>query len=220
MGNQQRTPKQPIAIFAVLGFLNEYAGRYIARDSDHIETFSHIERAKAVLFEKYLRQLIDEFQLDTTIHRESRGDKSKESIFFYSKELARLINAYYLRNHLTGTEVDDSPAYTQGEGFFRKQAGLISEAVFPADDRESRLSYLIGAYQRFGQRNFFRFYNAGHKVKLVANLLKEAGSPNVVIIYPDPDAIPAVTLVAFEPTEELIERFGLQVDRFYFAGSE
>jgi hypothetical protein len=120
-----------------------------------------------------------------------------------------------LENHLTGTQVDGSPAYTQGEGFFRKHPGLISEAVFPAEDRESRLSYLIGAYQRYGERNFFRFYNAGHKVKLVAKLLKEAGCPNVVIIYPVPDAIPAVTLVAFEPTEELIERFGLEVDSFY-----
>jgi hypothetical protein len=60
-------------------------------------------------------------------------------------------------------------------------------------------------------QNAFRFANAFHKVQLVQQLLREVGSSDVVIIYPDPERIPAVYRVAFAPTQELIARFDLRL---------
>lgn len=199
----------------MLGFLNEHFGRTVAQDSELIEHFFVNEQEKAQVFEENLQRVIQEYQLDTTVRREMAGDGDEKHTYFFSRELTQLIDSYYLNHYLTGREADGSPAYTKGGGFFRESPGMVSDAIFPAGDREARLSYLIGAYQRYGERNYFRFYNAAHKVKLVAKLLKEAGSPNVVIVYPDPEAIPAVFLVAFEPTDELIDRFNLGMRDYY-----
>lgn len=125
--------------------------------------------------------------------------------------MTQLIDSYYLSNFLTGKTADGTPADTEGLGVFRKFAGLISEAVFPVGDQEARWSFLMGTYQRYGWQNAFRFANAGHKMQLVAQLLREVGSPHVVVIYPHPDLIPSMSNVAFEPTSELVERLGLEL---------
>jgi hypothetical protein len=200
-------PPSPIAIFAVLGFLNEYAGRRVVQDGDLVESFYANETSQAKRFKQYLKRLIDEYHLDTTL----RSEIVEQCIFFHSLELTRLIDAYYLEHGLTGTIPDGTSAYTEGAGFFRNHAGHISAAVFPAEDREARLSYLVGAHERYGEQNSFRFANAFHKVQLVQQLLYDVGCPKVVIVYPNPDRIPAIYRIAFEPTSELITRLKLRL---------
>jgi hypothetical protein len=203
--------QKPATIYAVLGFLNEYAGRQVVEGSDLVESFYANEKGKPEIFENYLKLLVEEYQLHTTIRRETWGDALETGNSFYSVELTRLIDSYYLVHGLTGKKPDGTPAYTKSKGVFSKHVGRISDAIFPENDREARLSFLIGAHQRFGQQNSFRFANAWQKMQLVIQLLKEMDCPNVVIIYPHPEKIPAVSQVAFEPTPELIDRFGLEL---------
>ncbi len=208
---QQMTSSKPTkAIYAVLGFLDEYAGRYIAEDGDEVEFFYRDEAHEATRFGAYLYRLIDELELKTDLIREDIDGAT----LFHSAELTRLIDSYYLSNGLTGANPDGTPAYTDGRGFFRQHAGLISARVFPAGDTEAKWSFLQGAYERYGWNNAFRFANAWHKAKLIEQLLRELGSPEVVIIYSDPRRTPSVTNVAFGPTPELISRLGLLLSGF------
>lgn len=193
-------------IYAVIGFLEEYMGRSITQDSDLVEHFWVNETKKADIFEKYLIRLIDEFCLQTFLRREI----SEGHTYFLSLEIAQLINSFYLKYYLTGTDSNGNPAYTTGQGFFQENTGKISADVFPIGDREAKLSYLIGVHQRYGEENMFLFANAYHKAQLVYRLLQELGSPNVVFVYPNPDRAPCPFRVAFEPTGELIERFCLR----------
>lgn len=68
--------------------------------------------------------------------------------------------------------------------------------------------------RRYGRQNCFRFANAIHNVKLVAQLLREVGSQQVVVIHAHPDSAPSVQHVAFEPTDELVEQLGLELVRY------
>lgn len=193
-------------IYAVLGFLEEYIGRSITQNGDLVEHFWVNETKKADIFEKYLIRLIDEYYLQTSLHREV----SEGHTYFLSAEITQLINALYLQHHLTGTDSNGNPAYTTGQGFFQQNTGKISAEIFPPGDREAKLSYLIGVHQRCGEENMFLFANAYHKAQLVYQLLQELGSPNVVFVYADPDRAPSPFRVAFEPTAELIERLCLR----------
>jgi hypothetical protein len=195
-------------IYAVLGFLDEYAGKYVSED-DLIERFYPNEIEKARIFEQYLLCLIQEYQLQPDL----RSVVSDQFTHFYSKELAQLINSFYLTYYLTGKDENGNPAYTKGQGFIRQNAGLISIEIFPPNDREAKFSFLIGTFQRYGQkgRNIFQFANAHHKAKLVQQLLVDVGSSQVVFVYSPPDCAPCVYDVAFEPTAELIDRMNLKL---------
>jgi hypothetical protein len=201
-------PKSTIAspsktIFAVLGFLDEYTARFILKDGELVEHFYVNEKERANIFEDYLTRLVEELNLSTEIRRKVEEEHTN----FYSKELTQVIDSYYWSNKLIGLKSDGTAAYTEGVGF----GGLISDAVFPSGDLEAKWSFLIGAHQRYGWQNSFKFANAWHKVQLVSQLLKELGSTKVVIIYPNPDYVPSVSYVAFEPTAEIIKRLGLQL---------
>lgn len=193
-------------IYAVLGFLCEYIGRTITKDGELVEHFFVNETETTDIFEKYLMRLIDEYSLQTYLRREM----SKGHTYFLSAEITQLINSFYLKHYLTGTDSNVNQAYTTGQGFFQQNTGKISTEVFPSGDREAKLSYLIGVHQRYGEENIFSFANAYHKAQLVHQLLQELGSPNVVLVYPKPDRAPCLFRVAFEPTAELIERFCLR----------
>ena len=197
----------PNTLFAVLGFLEEYAGRRVTYNGDRVETFGADEAPQAKQFERCLRRLIDENQLQTTLRCEVVGNCTH----FYSRELTGLIDSHYLAHGLTGSNPDGSPAYTKGAGVVRSHAGRMALAAFPPGDREARLAYLVGAHQRWGQQNSFKVAYGFHKVKLLKQLLHEVGSPNVVIIYPGPELVPSVYQVAFEPTPELIARLNIEL---------
>lgn len=207
----KRQPPEPQVpsshtIYAVLGFLEEYIGRTITQNSNLVEHFWVNETKQADIFEKYLIRLIDEYCLQTSLHRVV----VEEHTYFLSPEITQLINDLYLQHDLTGTDSDGNPAYTTGQGFFQQNTGRISAEIFPPGDREAKLSYLIGVHQRYGEENMFLFANAYHKAQLVYQLLQELGNPNVVFVYADPDRAPSSFRVAFEPTVELIERFCLR----------
>lgn len=193
-------------LYAVLGFLEEYIGRTITQDGDLVEHFWVNETKKADIFEQYLIRLMDEYCLQTSLRREV----SEGHIYFLSAEITQFINALYLQHYLTGTDSTGNPAHTTGQGSFQQNTGKISAEIFPPGDREAKLSYLIGVYQRYGEENMFSFANAYHKARLVYQLLQELGCPNVVFVYADPDRIPSSFRVAFEPTAELIERLCLR----------
>ena len=205
---EKKNPDVPASktIYAVLGFLDEYIGRTIAKDGEVVEHFWVKETEKADIFEKYLVRLIDEYNLSTSLRREI----SEGHTYFFSTELTQLIDSFYLKHYLTGTDAYGNPAYTKGPGVFKQNTGKISAAIFPSGDREAKISYLIGAHQREGEENRFLFANAYHKAQLVYQLVKELGSPSVVFVHPDPDKIPSCFQVAFEPTAELIERLCLR----------
>jgi hypothetical protein len=198
-------------IYAVLGYLMEYVGRYIDEDesNDLVEHFFTNEIKEALIFEKYLLRLIKEYQFENNL----RSIVADKHTYFYSKELTHFINSYYLKYHLTGTDKNGNPAYTKGQGFFVENAGCISIDVFPQDDIEAKFSFLIGAHQRYGQKNLnmYQFANSHHKAKLVYQLLQDVGSPNVVFVYSPPDCAPCIYNVAFEPTPELIQRMDLRL---------
>lgn len=193
-------------IYAILGFLSEYIGRTITKNGELVEHFYVNEPKKADIFEKYLMCLIDEYSLQTSLRREI----SKGHTYFLSAEITQLINSFYLKHYLTGTDSNGNPAYTIGQGIFQQNTGMISAEVFPSGDREAKLSYLIGVHHRYGEENMFFFANAYHKAQLVHQLLQELGSPKVVFVYGDPERVPYSFRVAFEPTAELIERFCLR----------
>jgi hypothetical protein len=200
----------PYIIYAVLGFLNEYIGRTVVKESELVEHFWNNESQIADIFEQYLLSLIDDRNLQTSLRREVKDGQT----YFFSTELTQLIDSYYLTHRLTGTDADRNPAYTSGQGVFQQNTGKISTAIFPSSDREAKFAYLIGTYQRYGKHNMFQFANAHHKAQLVQQLLQEVGSPQVVFIYSDPDSVPSIFRVAFEPTIELIERLNLQLSGY------
>ena len=205
---EKKNPDVPVSktIYAVLGFLDEYMGRAIAKDGELVEGFSVSFTEQSDIFEQYLVRLINEYNLSTSLRREI----SEGHTYFFSLELTQLINSFYLKHYLTGMDADGNPAYTTGLGFWKRNTGKISAKVFPCGDREAKISYLIGTHQRYGTENCFLFANAYHKAQLVYQLLKELGSPSVVFVHPDPDKIPSCFQVAFEPTAELIERLCLR----------
>jgi hypothetical protein len=192
-------------LFVVLGFLHEYAGRRIVAQSDLVEQFFGDEHA-AALFAHYLHALGQEQHLGTPVRRERRHGQT----YFYSHALTQLIDAVYLRHGLTGSTASGATASPPGSGVEHTATGRISAAVFPAGDHTAKLSYLLGAYHRYGEQNAFRLANAYHKVQLVKQLLHDVGSPSVTIWYPPPDRVPAVYRVVFEPTADLRAAFGLQ----------
>ncbi|NES95413.1 MAG: hypothetical protein F6K32_09305 [Desertifilum sp. SIO1I2] len=203
----QKVPDVPTShtLYAVLGFLDEHFGRTIAKDADVVEHFWVNESQKADLFEKYLNRLVKEYHLQTSLRREV----SEGHTYFVSTELAQFINSFYLKHYLTGTDSDGNPAYTTGRSIFQQNTGQISAVAFPPGDREAKIAYLIGAHQRYAEQNIFQIVNAYPKAQLIYQFLKELGSPQVVFVYPDPDRAPCRLRVAFEPTQELIERLCL-----------
>ncbi|MEE3719069.1 hypothetical protein V2H45_20195 [Tumidithrix elongata RA019] len=71
-------------IYAVLGFLQEYSGRYVSQD-DLVEHFFADETAKAQIFEQYLLRLIEEQKMQLDLH----SVVSQGHTYFHSKELVQ-----------------------------------------------------------------------------------------------------------------------------------
>jgi hypothetical protein len=187
------------AIFAVLGFLDEAVGREINPDSPLVERFQAGEKQQSYRFKNYLMSLIAQQRLRTML----RSEEVEGQTYFYSAELAKLINVYYLDHGLV-SDPADFRMNADGADPVASQVGKISAAVFPEGDRQAQLSYLIGAYQRYGEQNTFRFTEALHKAHLVQHLLQDLGGTSVVMIYPPPERSPAIYRVAFAPTPELV----------------
>ena len=199
-------------IFTVLGFLNEYGNRKIARCKEEVECFYPNEKVVADLFEIYLRRLADEHNLQTEIRREQ---KDTGHIYFYSEELNDLICSYYVENGLTDLDSNEIPKFSDDKGCIHYGNGKIGESIFPAvkhpwrltaEESDPRLAFLIGAYVRYGEENRFSFSNAYHKARLVEELLVQLGS--IWLRFSRNMAgVPTLHEIEFEMTEEMKQYF-------------
>jgi hypothetical protein len=66
-----------------------------------------------------------------------------------------------------------------------------------------KLSFLVGAYIRFGNENAYVFANAEHKVRLTLRLLEEVGCTNLNLSTNPDDCIPRVSTISFTPSAAL-----------------
>ena len=188
----------PEVAYTVLGFLDEYLAHQFEEGSNLIQMFRASEAEKADRFAEHLERLATQAGLPAQIDR--RTD-SWGKITFCSPTLAPLINSVYVSRGMVPITITPEP----GEADPVLHGGMISYAVFPPDDRNARIAFIRGAYQRYGLRNTFTFINADHKVKLIERLLQELGSPRVNVTRSE--TIPATNEIEFEPTTEMLELF-------------
>ena len=198
-------------VFFLLGFLDEYLGRYVVEGDDRVERFYATEAAKAEVFRQYLARLANQQKLDATILEGREGS----GIVFHSKPLADGLNSCYqlpftsgrmapgadgtYRRTATAT-LDLSLFMKTGKVTRHDQPGL-SDEVF----RRSRaLAYVAGAWMRYGRVPDFAFANSRHKAELIAQLLVNLGCVKVSVeeIF---GFVPHATYVHFRPTDEVKE---------------
>ncbi|MCP4214440.1 MAG: hypothetical protein GY765_07270 [bacterium] len=124
-------------------------------------------------------------------------------ITFYSRELSNIINSFYIL-------VDGRIA-------------TLDRSVFLHADRESKLSYLEGAYLRYGieNSNVMRMANALEKVKTIARVLKSLNCQQVRV-YASEGSIPMIVAVVFQPGEIVRNRLNISMikERDYFKEQE
>jgi hypothetical protein len=191
----------PSTIFVLIGFLDEYSGRLIAEHDDRVEQFYESEKEGAEIFKVFLNKLVVERALTTNIETEISGGGH---ITYRSRELTELINSYYTHgpSHISYLLED------QETGELRTaRTAEVSKAIIAAGTKEEKLSFLIGAYLRYGLRDenshLFRFTNAEHKVHLVEDLLRDRGATDIRFTHENPGYIPHVFTLHFKPNTEI-----------------
>ena len=205
-------------IYTVIGLLDEYAPRKIARDKAEIEWFYPGEEAIADLFESHLRSLVSEYNLQTEIKRELANSRH---IYFLSEEINDLICAFYIEKGLTDSDSKGVPKYIDEQGYCHYAHGMINKSAFPPRTsarpltgaaQETRLAFLTGAYARYGNANRFRLANAGHKARVIEELLIDLDCPWLQLTK-NFRGVPYVNEVEFEMTEEMKHYFVSYKDR-------
>lgn len=196
-------------IFFILGCLDEYMGRaIIEKDADGVASFYSSEVQASQVFEKYLRILVAEESINTEIRKEiSEGGH----ISFHSPELYQRINSMYPHS-FENSHTMIKPHKNPNGPYVRMVEAFISMDVFKGQDKAAKLSYLAGAYVRYGywlngSRFIFRTTNAGHKIKVISDLLKEFGCTDIVHETSDPQAIPMTHTLKFAASPEIKEIF-------------
>ncbi len=197
------------AIYFILGCLDEYMGRaIIEKDADGVASFYSSEVQASQVFEKYLRLLVAEESIHTEIRKEiSDGGH----ISFHSPELYQRINSMYPHS-FENSHTMIKPHKNPNGPYVRMVEAFISMDVFKGQDKAAKLSYLAGAYARYGfwgydNRFAFRMTNAAHKIDLIAELLKEFGCSDVSHETSDPKAIPMSHTLKFAASPDVKEIF-------------
>jgi hypothetical protein len=180
-------------LFFILGFLDEYNGRHIVENDDRVEIFYGDEKDKAEIFKTYLAKLAEEIVIDPTINVEVNEGGH---ITFYSRELSALINSYYVCSFLKSVYVVSDSQPKCMEAFIKKE-------IFGHANAEEKLSYITGAYARYGKGNVFRLANSSHKLDIIGELLKELGCQRVELAHVNPGYVPAIYELVFEPSGEV-----------------
>ncbi len=192
-------------IFAVLGFLNDYMGRVVRQGKNLIEEFYPHENEIAAEFETHLHKLIAERNLKTTIIREI-GPQGHVALL--SPEIADLLNSYhvFVSKHLYARDGHDMSIYELPYAVFKPleyNSPSFNEAL------DERLSYLAGAYRRFGKGKEIRLANCLTKSKNVFRLFQEISAVEdkyacqSVAWKVYPRNIPVGHAIIFEPSDEL-----------------
>jgi hypothetical protein len=176
-------------LFFILGFLDEYSGRVLEGErGDRIESFYADEADRVPLFRAQLEMLARERRVSATISE----DREDARIVLRSRELAVLIDASYADIQLYGQR-DDGTVLREAR---------VSPALFDGKGADEKLSYLAGAYARYGAAHSFRITNAQHKVELIAGLLTSLGCADVTVTY-HPGTVPRVFVLSFQPSAEV-----------------
>jgi|SRR6185369_4250349 len=192
-------------IYFILGCLDEYMGRaIIEKDVDSVESFYSSEVQASYVFEKYLKLLVAEESINTIIRKKiSEG----RHISFHSPELHERINNMYphdFEKSQSRVIPNNNPEGT----YVRLVETFVSMNIFNGQDKAAKLSFLAGAYARYGHRFddnkfVFRTANAGHKIDLIAELLKEFGCGDVIHERSDPKAVPMTHTLKFTASPEI-----------------
>ncbi len=181
--------------FVILGFLDEYQGRWIIENGDRVETFYGKEKDKAEIFKAYLSKLVEQKAITTVIRTEVTEG---QHIVFYSRELTELIDGSYSFDFSKG----QAASFV---GSSRATQAYISKEMFRDRAPADKLAFLTGAYIRYGKGDSFRFVNAHHKANLVAELLKEFDCGDVKVSLSG--AIPKTITVSYIPSAVIKELF-------------
>lgn len=195
-------------IYFLLGCLDEYMGRGIVEGkADVVEHFYASESQASQVFEKYLKLLISEEAINTQIRKKISEDGYH--ITFHSPELYQRINGMYPYDFdKSRTKVSGRP-----EGpYVRMVKAFTSMNLFDGQDKTAKLSYLAGAYARYGlhfEENKYSFHtaNAGQKIALISDLLKEFGCEYVTHETSDPRAVPISHTLLFAASPEIKKLF-------------
>jgi hypothetical protein len=194
--------------FVILGFLDEYLGRRVFEQADSIEHFYPKETDAANRFEGYLYRIKEEQGLTTDIVRKV---DSQGHITFHSPEMAALVNSFYGAD----LQYDRTLTIPDQEKMLRYEMRFLSYDTFEqlqsaslGPSYDTRFSFLLGAYLRYGKEKSLTFANATPKAELVAKLLMDVYCDYVGWKFWQ-NAVPCLNIVEFEPTDELIHLFGL-----------
>jgi hypothetical protein len=174
-------------LFVVLGILDEYMGHPYNPDDDVVERFYPAEGELAEQFSAWLVRLAAERGIATTVRTENT---ESGHISIHSRELAELISNCYRDRRPCGYIDSNAQQLYLNEEFFR-EAG-VSE----------RLSFLAGAYARFGKDTSFVYANAPHKAELTRLLLQHAGGLDLVVSTNPKGYVPRIDTVSFAASPE------------------
>ncbi len=185
-----RTHKPDIdPLFVVLGWLEEYAGRSIA-DSAIVERFWPQEKERAPRFADRLRQLAEWHGVDAQVGVVELGEGSRAVV---APKLRRIVDECYGRVRKDPVTIEDEVVMV-GRAYVR-------EAMLGPGDLDARFSYVLGAYERYGDGWSIRLTNADHKAQLLRQLLVELGCDEVV--WRSACGVPRLQSIEFVPTDAL-----------------
>jgi len=196
-------------VYFIMGCLDESTGRHIIeKHGDGVESFYSSEVQASRVFEKYLKRLIAEESIKTNIRKQiSEGGH----ISFHSPALYERINSMYPHS-FDNSRIRIKPRNKPNGPYVRMVEAFVSTDLFKGQGKEAKLSYLAGAYARYGHRlddnKFaFRTANAEHKIDLIAELLKEFGCRDVIHERSDPKAHPMTHTLKFTASAEIKKLF-------------
>lgn len=179
-----------VLIFLLLGFIDEYNCRHITEGSNKVESFYGNEASAEKVFESNAAKFLAADKAGSKL-KVIHGDDDAKTI--ENAHLAAKINSYYTGDFSAGmtTEIDGKP--------HRMKQDCLAESTFAKATEQEKLSYLVGAYIRFGKDSCYSFANNGEKAKLIARLLPQLGATEVKISTTS-DSIPAKSQVCFKAT--------------------
>ena len=196
--------------YFLLGTLSDYMGRELYKNNENrVDLYYKQDQSLMFFLDSVFRDKYPDLKL------------TNNRIELQSKSLAQKMNDFYSfkpsSRRMYNGEVDISTlnldSLTKTPDFITKNfdtvyVGSIKNSVFKTDVQ--RLSFVAGAYLRFGGKNdsisFVSIANSTSKVEVLAELLKELKCTNVKYVVKN-DYIPCGRTVYFTPTNELKRYF-------------
>lgn len=174
------------SLFFILGFLDEYNGRWIIEGDDLVEKVHESDASAGAQLRARLTRLAEEHGIAAP--RVEAAEPGWTEL--RGAALADLINGYYRPDFAGGITVVPSGR--------RAAAAFLPMAAVAGAGEDDKRAFLHGAYARFGAGNRFQFVNARHKAEITGHLLTEMGCPGVTISLTNPGYVPAIFAVTFD----------------------